>query len=320
MAHSGIRDGKSDGSVPIAAFLSAALLFAASPALGRDKLPLADNPLPCPIEAPVRVGSASTLAGFEVLAACTPADVIVAPATSMPMPAFDNVRVQVISPSPTSEARVLPAMERRRGREPKAAPVPGGAVVQLVRLDSGTRVVRLAPAVQLPELPVPTTDFVEGQDPIDRGVAFAMGLRPRSYSSPYDGIIDAAAQRHGLNPLFVHAVIHQESRYRPNAISVAGARGLMQLMPGTAAMMGVRDVNQLWDPGTNVEAGARLLSRLVQRFPGRTDLVLAAYNAGEGAVTRYGYTVPPYAETRGYVARVQQHYQQLLAENRSSGD
>ena len=295
-------------------FLLAPLLMCA-PALARDEEPLADVPLPCPIDQPVRVGSTATLSDYTVLANCRPGDVIVAPATTMPGPAYDTVRVQVITPALPGEVKPQPASDRRRKREPKVAPMPGGAIVQMVRMDNGARMVRLAPAVQFPELPVPTTGVMETPDPIESGVAFAMGLRPRSYSSPYDGLIEAAAQRNGLNPLFVHAVIHQESRYRPNAVSVAGARGLMQLMPGTAAMMGVRDVNQLWDPSTNIDAGARLLSRLVRRFPGRTDLVLAAYNAGEGAVTRYGYAVPPYAETRGYVTRVQQHYQQLLTEN-----
>lgn len=295
--------------------LAAAAMLAATPVLARDRPPLADQPFPCPIDAPVRVGSAATLAGFEVLAACMPADVIVAPASSIPGPAFDDVRVQVIAPDTPSRARTLPATERRRGRQPALVGAPGGAVVQLVRLGNGTRVVRLAPAVQFPELPVAAVLDLEPSDPVARGVDYAMGLRPRSYSSPFDGLIQAAAERNGLNPLFVHAVIHQESRYRPNAVSTAGARGLMQLMPGTAAMLGVRNVNQLYDPGTNIDAGARLLSRLVKRFPGRTDLVLAAYNAGEGAVTRYGNSVPPYRETRGYVALVQQHYQRLLTEN-----
>lgn len=296
----------------------------ATPAQAREEEPLADRPLPCPLDAPVRVASEKTLGGFDLLANCRVEDVIVAPApTKIAGPVFDSQRVEVI-PGPddkldgNAKPKLRQAVERRgRRTKPERQPVPGGAVVQMVTLSSGTRVARVSPKVQMEELPV--VDFgapidVAATDPVRSGVAQAMGLGPRSYSSPYDGLILAAAQRHGVDPLFVHAVVHQESRYRPNALSWAGARGLMQLMPGTAAMMGVRDPNQLWDPATNIEAGARLLARLNQRFPGRPDLVLAAYNAGEGAVTKYGYTVPPYAETRAYVGLVQAHYRRLVAE------
>ena len=99
--------------------------------------------------------------------------------------------------------------------------------------------------------------------------------------------------------------MEQESHFNPRAVSRAGARGLMQLMPGTARRFGVRDVH---DPAQNIDGGTRYLKELMGMFDGRVDLVLAGYNAGEGAVMRYGRRVPPYAETRNYVKRIGARY------------
>ncbi len=142
-----------------------------------------------------------------------------------------------------------------------------------------------------------------------------LALRPRSYASRYDDMIEQAARRHGVDPLMLHAVIFQESRYKQNAQSHAGARGLMQIMPGTGNALGVRNSGHLFDPHTNIDAGAKLLRQLWTKFDGRFDLVLAAYNAGPGAVAKYGNKVPPYRETRDYVVKVQGHYKKLATEN-----
>ena len=117
----------------------------------------------------------------------------------------------------------------------------------------------------------------------------------------YEHLITAAATRHGVDPNLVHAVIRAESAYRPRAESHAGARGLMQLMPATAKRFGVRDI---WDPEQNIEGGVAYLRFLQHRFDGDIRLALAAYNAGEGAVAKYGNRIPPYRETRTYVKRV----------------
>ena len=98
--------------------------------------------------------------------------------------------------------------------------------------------------------------------------------------------------------------MYVESRYRPRARSPKGALGLMQLMPATAGQYGVRTEQALLDPHVNIEIGVQHLRSLVDRFGDRLDLVLAAYNAGEGAVARHGHQVPPYAETREYVRKV----------------
>jgi len=114
----------------------------------------------------------------------------------------------------------------------------------------------------------------------------------------------AAARRHGLDPGLVLAVVGVESAFEPRAVSPRGARGLMQLMPGTATSLGVADA---FDPAQNLEAGARHLQSLVGRYAGDLPRALAAYNAGAGAVDRFG-GVPPYRETRDYVRKVLRRY------------
>lgn len=120
----------------------------------------------------------------------------------------------------------------------------------------------------------------------------------------YAATIQRIATRYRLDPALIHAVISAESGFDPGARSHAGARGLMQLMPATARHLGVADPD---DPAANIAGGARYLRRLLDRFKD-LELALAAYNAGEAAVLRYGYTIPPYRETRQYVPRVLAFY------------
>jgi len=115
-----------------------------------------------------------------------------------------------------------------------------------------------------------------------------------------EGFVEEIALRYQLDPLLVRAVIEVESAYNPFAVSPKGARGLMQLMPQTARRLGVRDSFNPWE---NVEGGVRYLKYLLEMFHGDQRLALAAYNAGEGAVFRYG-GIPPYPETAWYIYRV----------------
>jgi len=120
-------------------------------------------------------------------------------------------------------------------------------------------------------------------------------------STQYDAQIQAAAQRHGLDPALLKGLIRQESNFNPNAGSPAGAQGLTQLMPGTAAALGVTNAK---DPAQAIEGGAKYLAQQLKAFGGDVTKALAAYNAGPGAVQRHG-GVPPYAETQDYVRKVQ---------------
>ena len=119
---------------------------------------------------------------------------------------------------------------------------------------------------------------------------------------PYGTLIYETAKRHQVNPQVVAALIRQESAGKVRAVSHKGARGLMQLMPATAQRFGVRK-EQLFDPKHNLEAGVRYLSWLMDQFPNDLAKILAAYNAGEGAVARYK-GIPPYRETQNYVRRI----------------
>jgi soluble lytic murein transglycosylase-like protein len=134
--------------------------------------------------------------------------------------------------------------------------------------------------------------------------------RGSTAGSDYDRHIRRTAAAHRIDPLFLHALIRTESGYRAGATSPQGALGLMQIMPATGTTLGV-DRGGLLDPGTNIEAGARLLKRLQRRYGRNFDLILSAYNAGEGAVARYGNRIPPYRETQDYVVRVMGRYQAL---------
>ncbi len=131
--------------------------------------------------------------------------------------------------------------------------------------------------------------------PVD--VAIDPPATPRRGLPPLRPAAAAAAARNGISPDLVDIVARQESGYRSNAVSRAGAIGVMQLMPATARLLGVDP----HDPLGNIEGGARYLRMLLDRFGGRVDLALAAYNAGPAAVDRYG-GIPPYRETRAYVA------------------
>jgi hypothetical protein len=150
---------------------------------------------------------------------------------------------------------------------------------------------------------------IEREQPAMKGEAAASGARGNYAWSTgrleLDGLIKRTGARYGVDPYLIFCVMEQESQFNSRAVSPKGARGLMQLMPGTARRFGVRNPH---DPSQSIDGGTRYLKELMGMFGGRTELVLASYNAGEGAVMRYGHRVPPYAETRNYVRRIGSRY------------
>ena len=120
-----------------------------------------------------------------------------------------------------------------------------------------------------------------------------------------DRFIVTSSNRHGVDPLLIYSIMHRESSFKKFALSNKGARGLMQLMPATAARLGVRDI---FDPQQNIEGGVKYMRILLNMFDGDVRLALAGYNAGEGAVLKYSRSVPPYRETQEYVRRISERY------------
>jgi soluble lytic murein transglycosylase-like protein len=137
-------------------------------------------------------------------------------------------------------------------------------------------------------------------------------------SARVDGLIRFYGNQHSVDPYLIFCLMSQESGFTSSAISPKGAQGLMQLMPGTAARYGVTNP---YDVAQNISGGTRYLRDLLKMFSGRVDLALAGYNAGEGAVIKYGYTIPPYDETQNYVKLIIKRYgrKSSTARKQSSG-
>jgi len=172
----------------------------------------------------------------------------------------------------------------------------GDAVILLMRTGGEVRCDK-----SLIEKIVP--DEVEHPDPVQEEQSPAVEQTPEDKASlldstPYGEIISAMSEAHGVDPLLVRALIQVESKYNPRARSSRGAMGLMQLMPQTVREYNLRNP---YDPKSNIEAGIKRLKSLIDKWG--VELALAAYNAGEGAVTRFN-GVPPYRETRSYVSRI----------------
>ncbi len=139
---------------------------------------------------------------------------------------------------------------------------------------------------------------------VDSALGSSSGRRTSASASAFRHLVSRIARRHQVSPRLARAVARQESDWNPHAVSSAGAMGLMQLMPGTARDLGVRDP---FDPRQNVRGGVKYLKAMLRRFHGDRRLSLAAYNAGPGAVAAAGGHVPPYPETRAYVRAILDH-------------
>ncbi len=145
----------------------------------------------------------------------------------------------------------------------------------------------------------PAPVITPGLDFVASNAAWSTG------SSRIDGLIRYYGTQHGVDPYLIFCLMSQESKFVSSATSYKGAQGLMQLMPGTAARYGVTNP---YDVSQSIMGGTRYLKDLLKMFNGRIDLALAGYNAGEGAVMKYGNTIPPYSETRNYVKLILARY------------
>ncbi len=163
----------------------------------------------------------------------------------------------------------------------------------------------LAAQAQRPEKPQRLFSPTWADDP--QGMSIPLESSPFAGATPFEQRVIAAATREDLDPALVLAVIEAESGMVAEAVSPKGAVGLMQLLPETAAEVGFPNPA---DPASNLEAGCKYLSALLESFGGDVELALAAYNAGPGAVRTWG-TVPPYRETRDFIGRVDANYQRL---------
>ena len=153
-------------------------------------------------------------------------------------------------------------------------------------------------------------DRIETEDP---ATVAQVGKKASGWSTGrpgLDSLIRQNGYKYNVDPYLIFLVMEQESHFNTHAVSPKGARGLMQLMPGTGARYGVRRPH---DPAQNIAGGTRYLRELLNRFNNRVDLVLASYNAGEGAVAKFGNKVPPYQETRNYVKTISKRYKRTIA-------
>lgn len=174
--------------------------------------------------------------------------------------------------------------------------------VELKLAGGGGMRVSLASVERIVDDEIATPDEKVETVAVPRSVAIDFEEGQPVPGTPYGDLIFAAAKREQLNPALVAAMIRHESAFDPGAVSVKGARGLMQLMPATASRFGI-PVSELFNPARNIEAGTRYLKWLTGRFPEDLPRILAAYNAGEANVDRY-QGVPPFRETRRYIQRI----------------
>lgn len=185
---------------------------------------------------------------------------------------------------------------------PKVQAVPKDARRPKSRLGNENRSA-ITKRPETPSLVRSTVLFTDSVAPVSSNLSTLRGYT--TGNAQVDSYLVDSGTRNGVDPLLLYSVMHQESSFKSGAISPKGARGLMQLMPGTAARFGVTSI---FDPRQNIEGGARYLRFLLDRFDGDVNLTLAGYNAGEGAVEKYGWRIPPYAETQEYVRRISRRY------------
>ena len=189
---------------------------------------------------------------------------------------------------------------------PTVAPMPPVAAKSLVKKTASVAPVKTAAQLAKSYIVQP---FVYTK------MAMAMGKTMGGFTTgdaTIDSYIIESSMRYNIDPLLIYSQMHQESSFKLKATSNKGARGLMQLMPATAIRLGVTDI---YNPKQNIEGGIKYMRWLLDKFGGDVNLALAGYNAGEGAVMKYGNQVPPYRETQEYVRRISSRYSSITNPN-----
>jgi Transglycosylase SLT domain len=292
----------------LAVALISGLCALSHPAFAKPNVKAIEPP-PCPVDETIRIASAESFSRIESLSGCRE-NVIVAPADDEDAPPLVQPPVRI---RPNASTMTLTGLSGD-------GPTRGARAIS--RTSQRTPSIRVAPQRDetmydppaAPIIPISSTPSPAAKSSNDA----ILNLRPIRYATVHDDLIKQIAWRHRVDPLLLHAVIKQESGYRQTAVSHAGAQGLMQIMPATGATLGVSP-QHLTNAEVNIDAGARLLRKLATRYTNNFDLVLAAYNAGEGAVQRYGNRIPPYRETQNYVRSVMANYYQLVRDNMARG-
>ncbi|HTG31821.1 MAG TPA: lytic transglycosylase domain-containing protein [Thermoanaerobaculia bacterium] len=228
-------------------------------------------------------------------------------------PALPAVRPPALQAHAAAPAPATPATSIASPTPATAAPAPTVAS-PLTAAPAPVEAPKPAVVPQKPTVPavahvaVPKPEVLKPVDEVERlrkaaDLLVQVNTALGEPQSPYGKIIYDVAIRHSINPHLVAALIHVESSFNPRAVSPKGAYGLMQLLPETARRFGLTKKKDLYDPKKNLEAGVRYLKWLANRFGGDAQKILAAYNAGEGAVQRFG-GIPPYQETQSYVQKI----------------
>lgn len=237
-------------------------------------------------------------------AAPSPVAVGAAPAAPAPKDAKAELKTSLSDLSALYQKEV----ERLEKRQQQSKELYDDGLISRVEFENGekdlaaarAKVESVAKEIALANQPAPVLSAMT-----DDGFGAPSNLAWSTGSNRIDGLIRQYGTQYGVDPYLVYCLMSQESRFITGATSPKGAQGLMQLMPGTAARYGVTNP---YDVAQNIKGGTRYLKDLLQMFNGRVDLALAGYNAGEGAVMKYGYTIPPYDETRNYVKLILKRY------------
>jgi soluble lytic murein transglycosylase-like protein len=259
------------------------------------------------------LSKAALLLGFVIFGISAGAPVQAQEATASPAPASqtaapNDVKAQLKASLNDLSAMYQKEVERLEKRQQQSKALYDDGLISRVEFENGqkdldaarAKVESVAREIALANQPAPAlTALTYGGFDSPSNLAWTTG------SNRVDGLIRQYASQYGVDPYLIYCLMSQESSFISGAVSPKGAQGLMQLMPGTAARYGVTNP---YDVAQNIKGGTRYLKDLLIMFNGRVDLALAGYNAGEGAVMKYGNTVPPYEETRNYVRLILKRY------------